>query len=232
MKLDKKVEERMVGEFLKRIFPEKYSGLVPIEPENFSPDLIDNNKKIGVEVTLGLPSENALKKLYESHANEIKGCFDESMNYFLKPTKIHGINKTNFNINIAQDKKDEKYNKLDIYFKKNLKQVNVENDKVYAEVYDMNIDYDISTILGKYVKLNSSHSSYKDNLIEINLFVRPYIYYYGELEDIIELSNKLKKVLNCLNFEKKFKFIYISVPETLFIIDTNNDFNVKKKQYL
>lgn len=214
-KFSTEYDEEYVRNLLKLIYPNKFASLSHISPKTSSPDLVDKNKSIGVEVTNGLCSTKFKESLLSKQQSKVES---EILNF---KKKFFGPNK------LLHDKKDA-YEKLSLDARRRVffDEIPNMNQPVLWSFSISNFEQLRDAICFKLQKLNSSNSSYL-NLNEIDLFVlgngAPVL-----ASEMDKVKKSVEEFYNCRNFKKSFNNIYIDFLSDFYVLNLFGDFKKEK----
>lgn len=209
-------DEEYVKNLLKLLFPNKYSNLTKNYPTNKSPDLIDNNESLGVEVTSGMSStkyKNALVKQQDAKTE----------------SEIINFQKNNFGLEISQEDKKKNYDALSLNAKKRIFYDKLPDSNQYFlwsfSYFCANKIKD--SICFKIKKLNAANSSYV-TLKEINLFIIANGPPPSSINEMQEIKKFTENYLDKTKYKKKFNTIFVLFIDNLFIFQPYGDIKEDK----
>ena len=198
---------------LSDIFNEKCNNLQHIEPKNSSPDLIDKSKSLGFEITYGMIPQKVLK-VFKTEMTKQK--YDELCELQKIRTELFNFSQNCFGIKVPQECKRNHYENLSVGAKKCISILPVNNKDIYVVETGLNLNLDIYSIFGKYIKLNSPNSSYDSCIKEINLFVMDVSFEYNKW-DVKTIKNNLEILLNSKDYKRKFYEIYLCFKKGIYV---------------
>jgi len=206
-------QEEYARILLSNIFNEKCNNLQHIKPKNLSPDLIDKSKSLGFEITYGMIPKKVLEVFKTEMTNQ---KYDELCELQKTRTELFNFSQNCIGIKVPQECKRNHYENLSVGAKKCISILPVNNKDGYGISTGLNLDLDIYSIFGKYIKLNSPNSSYDSSLKEINLFVIDVSFEYNEW-DVKTIKNHLEILLNSRDYKRKFCEIYLCLTESIYV---------------